>query len=309
MATRMYQDFHRYFGKIASNVEQELGQLLEGTPLRHEIIRPDRLLQAMRYATLGGGKRLRTFLLVATARLFEVAEEAALRAAAALEMVHCYSLVHDDLPAMDDDDLRRGRPTVHKVFGEAIAILAGDALLTYAFDVMADEATHPEPNVRTRLVLGLARAAGLGGMAGGQMLDLAAERATAPLSIAEVRQIQAMKTGALLRFAIEAGALLGRADPTASAALSVYGQAIGAAFQIADDLLDAEGDEGALGKRVGKDARRNKPTLVAALGISAARAECDRLIQTAETALRNTADAKMGSILAHAARFVAHRTN
>jgi farnesyl diphosphate synthase len=307
MTTRMDQDFQRYLGHIASDVELELSRLLEGVPLPHETTRPDGLLQAMRYAALGGGKRLRPFLLMTTARLFEISEKASLRAAAALEMVHCYSLVHDDLPAMDDDDLRRGRPTVHKVFGEAVAILAGDALLTYAFDVMADEPTHPDPSVRAKLVLGLARSAGLGGMAGGQTLDLAAERATAPLSIADVRQIQVMKTGALLRFAVEAGTLLGGADGATSAALSVYGQAIGAAFQIADDLLDAEGDQGALGKRVGKDAGRNKPTLVAALGLAAARAERDRLIQTAVTALRNTPDAKTGSILAQAARFVANR--
>jgi farnesyl diphosphate synthase len=303
----MYQDFHGYLGQIAANVEKKLSQLLDGASLPHEVVRPDVLLQAMRYATLGGGKRLRPFLLVATARLFDVQEEAALRAAAALEMVHCYSLIHDDLPAMDDDDLRRGRPTVHKVFGEAVAILAGDALLTYAFDVMGDEPTHPEPDIRARLVVGLARASGLGGMAGGQMLDLAAERATAPLSIVDVRQIQTMKTGALLRFATEAGALLGRTDSATRAALSVFGQAIGAAFQIADDLLDTEGDEAALGKRVGKDAARNKPTLVAVLGAAAARAECDRLIQTAESALRNTDDAKFGSILAQTARFVAKR--
>jgi farnesyl diphosphate synthase len=303
----MDQDFQRYLGHLASNVEQELSRLLEAAPLPHETARPDGLLQAMRYATLGGGKRVRPFLLMTTARLFDVSEQASLRAAAALEMVHCYSLVHDDLPAMDDDDLRRGRPTVHKVFGEAVAVLAGDALLTYAFDVMADEPTHPDPSVRARLVVGLARSAGLGGMAGGQTLDLAAERATAPLSIADVRQIQVMKTGALLRFAVEAGAVLGGADSATNAALSVYGQAVGAAFQIADDLLDAEGDEGTLGKRVGKDAGRNKPTLVAALGLGAARAECDRLIQTAETALRNTPDSKKGSILAQTARFVANR--
>jgi farnesyl diphosphate synthase len=303
----MDQDFQRYLGHLASTVDQELNRLLEDSPLPHETARPDGLLKAMRYATLGGGKRLRPFLLMTTARLFDVSEQASLRAAAALEMVHCYSLVHDDLPAMDDDDLRRGRPTVHKVFGEAVAVLAGDALLTYAFDVMADEPTHPDPGVRARLAVGLARSAGLGGMAGGQTLDLAAERATAPLSIADVRQIQLMKTGALLRFAVEAGAVLGGADSATTAALSVYGQSVGAAFQIADDLLDAEGDEGRLGKRVGKDAGRNKPTLVAALGLVAARAECDRLVHTAETALRNTPDSKRGSLLAQTAHFVANR--
>jgi farnesyl diphosphate synthase len=303
----MDDNFGSYLAQIAAETEKKLEELLAAAPLPLEIERPADLLAAMRYATLGGGKRLRPFLLVATARLFDVTSEAAMRAAAALEMVHCYSLVHDDLPAMDDDDLRRGRPTVHKVFGEALAILAGDALLTYAFDVMADERTHPEPIVRNKLVVGLARAAGIGGMAGGQALDLAAERATVPFSAAHVRKLQAMKTGAILRFAIAAGALLGGADEPTSVALSTYGQAIGAAFQIADDLLDAEGDETALGKRVGKDAGRNKATLVAVLGAEAARAERDRLIEAAHTALRATNDHMKGSHLAEAATFIGAR--
>jgi farnesyl diphosphate synthase len=303
----MDENFGSYLTQIAAETEKKLGELLAGAPLPLEIERPADLLEAMRYATLGGGKRLRPFLLVATARLFDVAPEAAMRAAAALEMVHCYSLVHDDLPAMDDDDLRRGRPTVHKVFGEALAILAGDALLTYAFDVMADERTHPEPSVRNKLVLGLARAAGIGGMAGGQALDLAAEHAAAPHSAADVRKLQAMKTGAILRYAIAAGALVGGADEPTSAALSAYGEAIGAAFQIADDLLDAEGDEKALGKRVGKDAGRNKATLVAVLGPEAARAERDRLIERAQTALLATSDQAKGALLAQAATFIGAR--
>jgi farnesyl diphosphate synthase len=303
----MDENFGSYLAQIAAETEKKLGELLAWVPLQLEIERPADLLEAMRYATLGGGKRLRPFLLVATARLFDVAPEAAMRVAAALEMVHCYSLVHDDLPAMDDDDLRRGRPTVHRVFGEALAILAGDALLTYAFDVMADEQTHPEPGVRNKLVVGLARAAGIGGMAGGQALDLAAERAAAPLLAADVRKLQAMKTGAILRFAIAAGALVGGADEPTSAALSAYGQAIGAAFQIADDLLDAEGDEKALGKRVGKDAGRNKATLVAVLGPEAARTERDRLIKTAQTALLATNDQAKGAFLAQAAAFIGAR--
>jgi farnesyl diphosphate synthase len=212
----------------------------------------------MRYSALGGGKRLRPFLVIESARLFGVEGSSALRTACALEMIHCYSLVHDDLPAMDDDDLRRGRPTCHKAFDEATAILAGDGLLTYAFDVVADPATHQDAGVRAALVLALARAAGLGGMVGGQALDLQAETASIPLTQAETLRMQAMKTGALLRFAVDAGAMLGAANPAQARAVARYGDALGAAFQIADDILDAEGDTAALGKRAGKDAGRRR---------------------------------------------------
>ena len=223
-----------------------LERLLGGRAGAGEIARPPRLLAAMRHAALGGGKRLRPFLVVESAALFGVARAGALLAGAALECVHCYSLVHDDLPAMDDDDLRRGRPTVHKAFDEATAILAGDALLTFAFDVMARGEVHPDASVRIALVSELARAAGLGGMAGGQMLDLAAEgrfedKRTHSAS-RKIVTLQAMKTGALFRFACRAGAILGQADAAAREAVDRYGAAIGQAFQIADDLLDVEGE-------------------------------------------------------------------
>lgn len=268
-----------------------------------------RVFEAMRYASLAGGKRLRPFLVLESCRLFDSDGESALRIAAALEMIHCYSLVHDDLPAMDDDDLRRGRPTCHKAFDEATAILAGDGLLTYAFDVVADPATHDDARVRANLVLALARAAGLGGMVGGQALDLAAETAATPLTQAETLRMQAMKTGALLRFAVDAGALLGAASPAQAAAMARYGDALGAAFQIADDILDAEGDTAALGKRAGKDAERGKATLVGLLGLDAARARCDQLVNDAVAALRDTGKGDAAGVLVEAAHFVAARRN
>ena len=263
----------------------------------------------MRYASLGGGKRLRPFLTVETAALFGVRREHALMAGAAIECVHCYSLVHDDLPAMDDDDLRRGRPTVHKAFDEATAILAGDGLLTFAFDMLARPETHPDAAVRIALVTGLARAAGLGGMVGGQMLDLAAEgrfgKNDTPQGEKDVLTLQAMKTGAILKFCCVAGAILGNAPKAKRDAVSRYGQAIGQAFQIADDLLDVEGDTATLGKAAGKDAAHGKATLVDLLGVAGARARLAQLVNEAESALAPFgADA---AILKAAARFVAER--
>ena len=283
--TASQDEFSQRLKTVADEIEATLEGLLGAHPLAGEVARPSRLREAMRYATLGGGKRLRPFLVVETARALGFKGKGALRAGAALEMVHCYSLVHDDLPAMDDDDLRRGRPTAHIAFDEATAILAGDALLTYAFDVMADEATHPDPAVRAALVLGLARASGIGGMAGGQALDLEAERAEAPLSAAEIERLQAMKTGALLLFGVEAGAILGGADAAQRTALNRYGKALGAAFQIADDILDTESDAATLGKAAGKDAGRNKGTLVSSLGLDAAKARRDGLAAEAQAAL------------------------
>jgi farnesyl diphosphate synthase len=261
----------------------------------------------MRYASLGGGKRFRPFLTIETARLLGAEGAGVLRAAAAIEMVHCYSLVHDDLPALDNDDLRRGRPATHKAFDEATAILAGDGLLTYAFDVTADPATHPDPGVRAELVLALARAAGLGGMIGGQVLDLEAEQVLERHNAEAVIKLQEMKTGALLHYAVEAGAILGRADAEARGALSRYGRALGAAFQVADDILDVEADGLALGKRAGKDAGRNKATLVAALGIDAARERRDSLVAAAIAALDSFPQGTKATVLKEAARFVAAR--
>ncbi|MGJ0392214.1 MAG: polyprenyl synthetase family protein [Methylocystis sp.] len=301
------EEFRHRLDAAAVATEAALDALLSPQALEGEIARPARLLEAMRYSSLGGGKRLRPFLVIESARLFGVEGASALRTACALEMIHCYSLVHDDLPAMDDDDLRRGRPTTHKAFDEATAILAGDGLLTYAFDVVADPATHGDANLRAALVLALARAAGLGGMVGGQALDLAAETAAMPLTIDETLQMQAMKTGALLRFAVDAGAILGGATPGQAAALTRYGKALGAAFQVADDILDAEGDTAALGKRAGKDAERGKATLVGLLGLEGAKGRCDALVNEATTALLDTGLGDRTNALAEAARFVASR--
>ncbi|MBV9393119.1 MAG: polyprenyl synthetase family protein [Methylobacteriaceae bacterium] len=299
--------FRERLEHVAQATESMLDRLLSTNTLPGESARPPRLVEAMRYVALGGGKRLRPFLVIETARLFGCEDEGALRTGAALEMIHCYSLVHDDLPAMDDDDLRRGRPTAHRAFDEATAILAGDALLTYAFDVIADPLTHPDPAVRSELVLKLARASGLGGMVGGQVLDLAAEQKSEQHTEAAVRQLQAMKTGALLLYAVNAGAILGGADEKQSVALSRYGAALGAAFQIADDILDEEGDEAALGKRAGKDAGRNKATLVAALGLDAARKRRDMLAQQAIAALKDGGFGARGAVLAEAAHFTVER--
>ncbi|WP_207478272.1 polyprenyl synthetase family protein [Arenibaculum pallidiluteum] len=227
------------------------------------------LHEAMRYACLGGGKRLRPFLVMQSSGLFAVGGDHALRVAAAVEFVHCYSLIHDDLPAMDDSDLRRGRPTVHKQFDEATAILAGDGLLTYAFEILADPETHEDPHVRCQLVTALARAAGPRGMVGGQMLDLIAEHET--LDIGAITRLQRMKTGEMIAFSCEAGGILGRASPPQRQALHNFAHDLGLAFQIADDLLDAEGDPAVTGKPAGSDAAAGKATFVSILGIERAR--------------------------------------
>jgi farnesyl diphosphate synthase len=300
----------RSLDQVAADTERLLGHLLASQPVPGERTRPGRLLDAMRYASLGGGKRLRPFLVVETSRLFGVPRRQALMVAAALECVHCYSLVHDDLPAMDDDALRRGRPTAHKAFDEATAILAGDGLLTFAFDVLSRPQTHPDAAIRIHLVSALARAAGVGGMAGGQMLDLAAEgrfaadQAVEP-SFDEVRTLQAMKTGALLQFACLSGALLGRADRGSRAALERYGALVGEAFQIADDLLDVEGDAATLGKAAGKDAGAHKATFVSLLGIDGARHRLQSLVAAAVEALGPFSE--RGDILAATAHFIADR--
>jgi farnesyl diphosphate synthase len=302
--------FQDRLGRIAQETEALLDRLLAAPPIEGERARPRRLLDVMRYASLGGGKRLRPFLVVESAALFGVARQNALMAGAALECVHCYSLAHDDLPAMDNDDLRRGRPTAHKAFDEATAILAGDGLLTLAFDILARPQTHPDAEIRLELVAQLARAAGLGGMVGGQMLDLAAEGrfdASAPrLGEQEVETLQAMKTGALLRFGCLAGAVLGKADRSRRSALDRYGSALGEAFQIADDLLDLEGDSATVGKATGKDAAAHKATLVGVLGSTAARRRLESLVAEAQAALGPFGAA--ADVLRAAARFVATRT-
>ena len=292
-----------------AGIERELEKLLELKPKPGEPARPKRLIEAMRYATLGGGKRLRPFLTVEAARALGRTDNGPKRAGAAIECIHAYSLIHDDLPSMDDDDLRRGRPTTHRAFDEATAILAGDGLQALAFEILADPATDTSADVRVALCLGLARAAGLAGMVGGQMLDIDAEKSTAPLSVEEIRLLQAMKTGALLKFSVEAGAILAGADAKARAALGVYGRAIGAAFQIADDILDVESDAATLGKRAGKDAGQNKGTLVGSLGLEGARRELDRLVDEAIASVDAAGVGAKGDLLRATARFVAMRKN
>ena len=241
-----------------------------------------RLFEAMRYASIGGGKRLRGFLVLEGAAQFSVARDAALRVAAAIEMLHAYSLVHDDLPCMDDDDLRRGKPTVHRAFDEATAVLAGDALQTQAFLVLTEPDTHPDPAVRAELCRALARAAGARGMCGGQMLDMLAEEAGRPLEEAEIGRLQLLKTGKLIEFSAEAGAILGKAPIQLRHALSAYGRDLGAAFQIADDVLDATATAEETGKRTGKDADAGKATLVGLLGLERARLQAERLAAQAQ---------------------------
>jgi farnesyl diphosphate synthase len=302
-------DFAARLRQVAADTEALLDRLLAPTALPQERLRPPRLLDAMRYAALGAGKRFRPFLVVEAANLFAVPRAQALMAGAALECVHCYSLAHDDLPAMDDDALRRGKPTVHKAFDEATAILAGDALLTVAFDILSRPETHPDPAVRAELVLLLARAAGLGGMAGGQMLDLAAEGRFADtpqvFDADGVRVLQAMKTGALIRFACLAGAVLGGADRKGRAALERFGAAIGEAFQIADDLLDLTGDAATVGKSTQKDAAAGKATLVAVHGPIKARELLAERVRDAADAL--SAFGGKAEVLVAAAHFVADR--
>jgi farnesyl diphosphate synthase len=238
-----------------------------------------RLAEAMRYATLGGGKRLRGFLVMEVSGLFGVAETCAARVAGSVEMLHAYSLVHDDLPAMDDDDLRRGKPSTHKAFDEATAILAGDALQARAFELLAEPDTHSDPLARCELVAALGHASGARGMAGGQMIDMVAEGRT--LSGPEVARLQALKTGRLIQYSAEAGAILGRAPPAIRSQITAYGRDIGAAFQIADDLLDAAGTTEETGKTAGKDAAAGKATLVALLGLERAGAQARMLSEQA----------------------------
>ncbi|MGX8011552.1 polyprenyl synthetase family protein [Mesorhizobium sp. ORM8.1] len=289
----------------AAAVEGELRQILEARPLSGEIERPKRLMAAMRHGVLNGGKRLRPFLVMESATLFSADGEAALRVAAALECVHCYSLIHDDLPSMDNDDLRRGQPTVHKAFDEATAILAGDALLTLAFDILADEATALPAERRAALVLALARAAGAGGMVGGQVLDIEAERGR-PDETGIIR-LQAMKTGALIRFACEAGAIVAGAAPPDRERLAEFGSAIGLAFQLADDLLDLTADAKQMGKATNKDAAAGKATLASLHGPDWAREQLHGLIDQAHALLDPYGE--QAGMLKAAATFVATRNS
>ncbi|MEO0496083.1 MAG: polyprenyl synthetase family protein [Pseudomonadota bacterium] len=294
--------FLEVLSESAQQFEAVLEDGLSNSVQPGEIARPGRLMDAMRHSALGGGKRLRPFLFAQSAALFSTDADPA-AAACALELIHCYSLVHDDLPAMDDDKMRRGKPTVHIAYDEATAILAGDSLLTLAFDLMARETTHPDAAIRIELVRLLAAASGVGGMAGGQMFDLMAETQTPDQ--AQVQRLQAMKTGALLRFACEGGAVFGGANPSQTLALKRYGEALGAAFQLADDLLDLTADEAVMGKATGKDAEAGKGTLVNLMGEKAAREELDRLVGEAMACLAPFAD--KAAVLRRTALFVASR--
>ncbi|MBB3313927.1 farnesyl diphosphate synthase [Rhizobium sp. BK196] len=287
----------------AAEIEALLDLLLSPTVLSDEIARPDLLRSAMHYAVLNGGKRLRPFLVVESAALLGGNRRAALRVGAALECIHCYSLVHDDLPAMDDDDLRRGKPTVHIKFDEATAILAGDSLLTYAFDIIAAPETDLPDRSKTELVLAIARAAGLGGMAGGQALDLAAE--TQAPDEAGIICLQAMKTGALIRFACEAGAIVAGASIEDRQRLRRFGEKIGLAFQLADDILDLTSDIKTMGKATGKDAARGKGTLVALHGMEWAEKRLRRHVEDAEELLAPYGE--RAAVLIATAQFVAER--
>src|SRR5882724_4985412 len=293
-------DFTNRLDQTAEDTEALLAKLLSDTLLPDEIARPKRLMDAMRYSSLGGGKRLRPFLVVESSAVFGVAREAALLAGAALECIHCYSLIHDDLPAMDNSDLRRGRPTLHKKTDDATAILAGDGLLTLAFDIVTRDEIHKDPTVRLLLTRALARASGIGGMVGGQMLDLAGEGRFGDREPVDVARLQQMKTGALLRYGCIAGAILGQSSPTEYRALDE-------AFQIADDLLDVEGDAAALGKQTGQDAALGKTTFVTQLGIDGAKKRVRDLLARADSAL--SIFGARGDVLRAAARFVAERKN
>jgi len=305
MTATAVSDFAKRLDKTAEDTENLLSTLLSDTVLSDEIVRPKRLVDAMRYSSLAGGKRLRPFLVVESAAVFDVSREAALLAGAALECIHCYSLIHDDLPSMDNSDLRRGRPTLHRAYDDATAILAGDALLTIAFDIITRDEIHREPAVRLALTRALARASGVGGMAGGQMLDLAGEGRFGDREPVDVARLQQMKTGALLRFGCIAGAILGQASRAEYNALDDFGRALGEAFQIADDLLDVEGDAATLGKPAGADAELGKTTFVTQLGIEGAKQRVRDLLARGDAAL--SIFGARADMLRAAAHFVAER--
>lgn len=299
-------EFKNKLRSHAKLTEETLIRLLDVTPLQYETERPPNLMEAMRYSALDGGKRLRPFLVMESAALFGIEPKQSVWAGAALELIHCYSLVHDDLPAMDDDALRRGKPTTHIAYGEDTAILAGDALLTLAFETLSREEIHADPGVRIELVKLFARNAGLGGMVGGQVLDLEAETRL-DITEQEILTLQAMKTGALIRCACEAGAVLGGASTDSRKALLAFGALIGQAFQLADDILDETSDAQTMGKETKKDADLGKGTLVSLYGLDKAKTRANDLLQQAIRTLEPFGD-KAG-ILVEAARFTVNRKN
>ncbi|MBI3196450.1 MAG: polyprenyl synthetase family protein [Rhodospirillales bacterium] len=300
MPLSSHRQFDQALAFAAESVERTMDRLLPSGDEGEA-----RLFEAMRYSSLGGGKRLRAFFVLAGATLFKVAAQPALRTASAIEFVHAYSLIHDDLPSMDDDDLRRGKPSCHKEFDEATAILAGDALQALAFEVLAHDETHGDPAVRATLVAELARASGAHGMVGGQMLDLLAEQQVGERSIGAITRLQRLKTGALISFSCTAGAILGKASDHPRMALQAYAHDLGLAFQIADDLLDVEGNAADLGKTPGKDAQAGKATFVSILGVERARAQASLLARQAAAHLDSFGGA--ADLLRQAANFVVAR--
>ncbi|MBA2125759.1 geranylgeranyl pyrophosphate synthase [Hyphomicrobium methylovorum] len=296
--------FVAQLGNVATAIETFLADALSAQEAAGA---PPRLAAALRHAVLGGGKRFRPFLVAESARLFDVPLNHALAAGAALECIHCYSLVHDDLPAMDNDELRRGRPTVWKAYDEWTAILVGDALQALAFELTSSSEFHQDPSVRCELTSVLAIASGSLGMVGGQMLDLEAGNlgSASKSTVEDITRLQAMKTGRLITAGCEMGAIVGGASPEARAALKSYGEHLGVAFQISDDLLDAEGSSADVGKATGKDAAAGKATLVGLLGVKDARAYLDRSIASAVDALAQFGE-KAGP-LADAARHMGYR--
>ena len=284
--------------RIAAKVESVFSAYLAGSGDGR-----DRLFEAMRHAGLGGGKRIRPLLTVATGKLFGLAEDRVIRAGAAIEAIHVYSLIHDDLPCMDDDDLRRGKPTVHRAFDESTAVLAGDCFHDLAFEIISDPATHEDPFVRAELVLEMARASGPNGMAGGQMLDLVAEGQL--LNMNSITRLQQLKTGALIEFAVEAACIMGRLPPDGRTPYRGFARDIGLAFQIADDLLDHAGDEAVAGKRLRKDAHAGKATFVSLLGEDRARQQCSFLIDQAVEHLEHHGEE--ADLLRAVARYVQER--
>ena len=299
----MNERFLQELERTTALVNDALARLVTDRVEPGEIVRPQQLVSAMSHGLLNGGKRLRPFLVIQSAALLGVPTGRALQTACALECLHSYSLIHDDLPAMDDDDVRRGQPTVHRAYDEATAILAGDALLTLSFDLLTRPDCHPEDAVRCRLVSELARASGLGGMIGGQVLDMAAEKSQP--GDQQVRQLQRMKTGALIRFACRAGAILGQADGEDLERLSTFGETIGLAFQLADDLLDVTSNANTMGKAVGKDAERGKATLVSIHGVAKTQTLLAEAVESAVASLAPFGE--KADILRMAAHFIAER--
>ena len=287
-----------------SNVQSEVDSLFDALlPVPDDT--SARLVEAMRYAAMGGGKRVRPLLVCSTAALFGVSRDAALRAGAAIEAIHVYSLIHDDLPCMDNDDLRHGKPTLHKAYDEATAVLAGDALHALAFEILADDATSEDPFTRSELILTLGQASGMSGMAGGQMMDMVADEEGVVYDLQAITRLQQLKTGALLAAAVEMGAILGKVPPQGRAHLRAYARDIGLAFQIADDLLDVEGDVAKAGKALRKDNEQGKQTFVTLMGVDQARDQARALVDQA--VLRLASYGTEADILRALARFIVER--